>query len=319
MKKLDLKKRIRHIVVATNLSDGARRAHAHAASLAKSFDASVTLLHVDELASGGMAGIDTSEYRKSLSVDRDARIREALADFERHGVDAALKVVAGLPKTAIDKWVRANGGDLVVMTKRNRGHIKELVLGSTTQRVLRLVSSPILVVHEDDKAGDLETLPNYKHIMAATDLSDTADRGIRASLSFADVTNSEVTLVHVLRMPQMVPLGASGAAASGGMPHQNLQVYRSTTEAQLSKMLRELGDERAKPLILIDANAGEAISGAAESEDVDLITIPTLGRTGLKQILLGSTAERVARIASKPVLVMPRPFLELFATIDPDD
>ena len=309
---MNLKERIHHIVVATNLSDGARRAHAHAAALARALEASVTLLHVDELASSRLAGLSTDDYRKQISRERDARIAQSLEDFEQHQVKVSLKVVEGLPKTAINKWVRANGGDLVVMTKRNRGHLKDLVLGSTTQRVLRLVSAPILVVHEEDPVGDASELPSYDHIMAATDLSDAADRGIRAALSLADVTASRLTLVHVLRMPRMVPLGASGAAASGGMPHQNLQVHRSTTEAQLSKLLREIGDVRAKPLILVDANAGEAISGVAESEQADLITIPTLGRTGLRQILLGSTAERVARIARKPVLVLPRPFLELF-------
>ncbi len=314
MNNVDLRKRIKHIVVATNLSDGARRAHAHAAALAKAFGATVTLLHVDEFASSRLHAVETADYQKP-SV-QEGRIREALADFERHGVDAALKIVEGLPKAAINRWVRANGGDLVVMTKRNRGPLKELVLGSTTQRVLRLVSSPALVVHEEDDAGSDGSLPSYRSIMAATDLSDNADRGIRAALSFADVTGSEVTLVHVLRMPRMVPLGASGAASAGGMPHQNLRVYRSTAEAQLSKKLRELGDVRAKPLLLIDTNAGEAICGAADTERADLIAIPTLGRTGLRQILLGSTAERVARIATKPVLVMPRPFLEHFATID---
>lgn len=320
MNTIDLKSRLNHIVVATNLSEGARRAHAHAAALATAFEARVTLLHVDEFGAGsGGEAIDVGDYMATLTAQREARLSEAVADISRHGVPVEVKVVAGLPKTAIDKWVRAHGGDLVVMTKRNRGPIQEALLGSTTQRVLRLVSTPILVVHEQDKASDSAALPNYKHIMTASDLSDMADRGLRATLSIADATQSMVTFVHVLRMPKMVPLGASGMASAGGMPQHNLNVHRSTAEAHISKILRELDDERVRPLILVDNNAGEAISGAADTENVDLITIPTAGRTGLKQILLGSTAERVARLASKPVLVFPRPFLERFSTIDTDE
>jgi universal stress protein A len=43
----------------------------------------------------------------------------------------------------------------------------------------------------------------------------------------------------------------------------------------------------------------------AANEDVDLIVTSTHGRTGLGHVLIGSTAERVVRHASCPVLVVP--------------
>ena len=48
----------------------------------------------------------------------------------------------------------------------------------------------------------------------------------------------------------------------------------------------------------------ETIVDAADKMDADVIIIGTHGRTGVKRALLGSVAERVARHASRPVLIV---------------
>lgn len=49
---------------------------------------------------------------------------------------------------------------------------------------------------------------------------------------------------------------------------------------------------------------GHEIAGFAAEKQADLIVLPSHGRTGLSRILLGSTAERVVRLAHCPVLVL---------------
>jgi nucleotide-binding universal stress UspA family protein len=50
----------------------------------------------------------------------------------------------------------------------------------------------------------------------------------------------------------------------------------------------------------------DQIVAAARDMGADVIIVPTYGRTGLKHALLGSTAERVARHAPCPVLILRR-------------
>lgn len=53
-------------------------------------------------------------------------------------------------------------------------------------------------------------------------------------------------------------------------------------------------------------NPGEKIIDYANTNDINLIVIPSHGRTGISRFLLGSVAERVVRFAHCPVLVLRR-------------
>ncbi|GAB4337069.1 MAG: universal stress protein [Desulfobulbaceae bacterium] len=56
---------------------------------------------------------------------------------------------------------------------------------------------------------------------------------------------------------------------------------------------------------VVVGNAAEEILKHAESEQADMIIIGTRGTKGFERVLLGSTAERVVKRASRPVLVFP--------------
>ncbi|MGE0606379.1 MAG: universal stress protein [Pirellulales bacterium] len=51
---------------------------------------------------------------------------------------------------------------------------------------------------------------------------------------------------------------------------------------------------------------GQQIAEAAQRAAAELIVLPSHGRTGLSRLLIGSTAERVVRLAHCPVLVLKK-------------
>ena len=59
-------------------------------------------------------------------------------------------------------------------------------------------------------------------------------------------------------------------------------------------------------LAIVTGNPSSEIIDYAQAHSVDLIVIPSHGRTGLSRFLLGSVAERVVRFATCPVLVLRR-------------
>ncbi|MFT3772179.1 MAG: universal stress protein [Minicystis sp.] len=90
-----------------------------------------------------------------------------------------------------------------------------------------------------------------------------------------------------------------------------LHVVRSSTDAaagaaEVAALAASLGmGVPATPITRV-GNAAAEIVRHAEEHDVDLIVVGGHGRTGVTRALLGSVAEHVARISTRPVLVVPR-------------
>jgi nucleotide-binding universal stress UspA family protein len=120
----------RRIIVATDLSAGSRRSFRLAARLAVLFGATVTVLHV---------------VADPAAADR---ARAALARFipsELACRAPRLVVEAGEPCAVILSMARAVDADLVVLSTRGRDSLRDAVLGTNAQRVIRHAPCPVLV------------------------------------------------------------------------------------------------------------------------------------------------------------------------------
>ncbi len=305
--------KLNHIVVASNLSPAARQSYPHAASLARTFGAKVTLLHADDLDHGYHDHTALAAYLDTARTVRAERIRQAEADFARLGVDVKVEMVPGSLKNIFAGWVEANQPDLVVMVKRNRGRLEQLLLGSTTKRVLRLGVCPVLVVHQCDTDPEEPPaeLPQYRHVLTATDLGPTSRPGLRAVSALAQRLDARVTAVQVVRLPTLHPVTDSEQALA--LPGDEIDVLKERYDQGLRRELEAVGDGRFWPMVIVGGNPGDGIVEAAAIEKADLIALPATGRDSLGELLLGSTAERVAKRSKVPVLVIPRPFLEIWA------
>jgi nucleotide-binding universal stress UspA family protein len=56
--------------------------------------------------------------------------------------------------------------------------------------------------------------------------------------------------------------------------------------------------------VLLDGHPGEEIIKFAERNNIDLIVMGTLGKTGLEKFLMGSVAEKVVRHSKVPVMIV---------------
>ena len=140
---------------------------------------------------------------------------------------------------------------------------------------------------------------SVRKILVPTDFSPASKTALWYALRIAEVRNSEITLLHVLEPQDPAALAGRPAAA---ISEQDL--------ANPEEALHGLADS-AKAVSAVVTNsifrtgvATHEIIEAAKELDVDLIVIATHGLTGWKRFDLGSTAERVARAATCPVLVV---------------
>lgn len=138
---------VANVLLTTDGSDVAEHAAPWAESVAERFGATLHFLTVvDVQAASGVfdAGGVSPEFVERLEDEG----REAV-DRLRDGVDAAdvrTAVVRGTPHSAIAEYAADEGIDLLVMSSKGESNLAGQHLGSTTNRVLRTVTRPVLVV-----------------------------------------------------------------------------------------------------------------------------------------------------------------------------
>ena len=143
---------------------------------------------------------------------------------------------------------------------------------------------------------------NFTRILVPTDFSAPSNAALTLAKRMAEMSGASLHLLHVLEDSM-----TTAAAAVG--------VYEPTAE------LRERWREGARTLLCTQLTPAEQASFRstedvvfgtpartivehAKANDIDLIVMGTHGRGGVEQLLMGSVAERVVRLASCPVLTV---------------
>ena len=142
-----------------------------------------------------------------------------------------------------------------------------------------------------------------KTVLVSTDFSELGDAAIPLGFRLAKDHGAAVVLVHVLdAAPTPSPLYAHY------YPTPNAEQIRSA-EKNASEGLRkripaEYRDTVRVEIALSHGEPAHEILRIASEKQASVIVIATHGRAGLKHLVLGSTAERVIRHATCPVLVV---------------
>lgn len=145
-------------------------------------------------------------------------------------------------------------------------------------------------------------------ILVPVDYSPCCQSAFEYALDLAERFQSRVCLLHVIENRTSPDFDAFPLTAK-----------RSAALANARRKLVAFARSGNHPFVPIfpEVRPGEPwreIISAAEKENVDLIVIPTHGRTGLKHALMGSVTERVVRHAPCPVLVLRNKQVDLLVT-----
>ncbi len=135
-----------------------------------------------------------------------------------------------------------------------------------------------------------------KSILVPVDFSGRSLQGLIYAFALAKQFKAVVTLVHVIRSAEAGP--RLGSLRLHGARWQ-------TAEYRLAQWAgRAAPSGVAARYFVREGVPHRAITALAREENLDLIVLTTHGHTGLKQVWLGSDAERVVRHAPCPVLVV---------------
>jgi nucleotide-binding universal stress UspA family protein len=139
----------------------------------------------------------------------------------------------------------------------------------------------------------------FQRIVCPTDFSPTAARALDLATRIAAASNAQLVLLHVV---PAVNYPSRGIAIAGAFPQ---------LEHELQVKAKERLDQQpvAAPSVTVrrevrNGDPYEQILACARDTKADLIVLGTHGHTGLVHALLGSTAERIVRLAECPVLTV---------------
>jgi len=147
--------RIKNVLVATDFSEPSEAALNYGRELARSFDATLHVLHVADSIYMQYGGEAYSGVVPDLQdeVEKAARKQlDTLLDDEDRTVLRAKPVImtATAKAAAIVEYAGKNAIDLIVMGTHGRGAISHLLMGSVAERVVRTAGCPVLTVHHPE-------------------------------------------------------------------------------------------------------------------------------------------------------------------------
>ncbi len=278
---------MKKILVPTDFSTEAGNALHVAAYLAGRSGAQLHLLHVVDASMGG--GFSAMGQVQDYSMDdlfvlklmevNKKRLHDLAEGLQAQGVgNVTYDIKVGQIFSIITEQAEAQGADLVVMGTKGSSGLAELLVGSNTERIVRLSRVPVLSVR------NAPTGFNIKTIVFASNFEADQLPAVSRLKSLQELFGARVHLVYV------------------NVPNRfaNSRVIRD----RMQEYVDRYGLREYQFTIYNDESEEQGIVHFADEVGADLIAVATHGRTGLAHLLSGSIAEDVVNHANRPVLTI---------------
>lgn len=262
------------ILFPVDMSDSSTAAAPFVATMAKKFQAEVTLLHVLQMPPGYvtdwygyMALVDTKGIREARQNEFDSYLND-----EFPGITLRREMLEGDVSEVINNYASEHGTDLIMMPTHGYGTFRSLLLGSVTAKVLHDAACPVWTgVHVEETPGNSAA---FERIMCAVDLTDKSIPTMQFASQLARDFHAKLWLIHAVPGAETRPQKYFEA---------DLQMF---LEDEARKAIGKM-QETAGVVAQLCVSAGEVphvVREAAEHHGADLVIIGrghatrTLGR-----------------------------------------
>jgi nucleotide-binding universal stress UspA family protein len=291
------------ILCATDFSENSYLSVSYAISMAREFSAKLFLCHILPPPYAGLAeGYPTDPLSQQKELMDEASVRFSRW-MEGQSIEWAPLLAVGDAASEITRLAEENKVELAICATHGRSGLKRLILGSLTERLMRSLSCPVLVVRPEE--GEIPQAPSgdvrFQRILIGCDFSPDSELAFRYGLSLAQEYMSELHLVHVVEpLAYKHLLIHSGKTEGVDLTRQHL---RGPLKEKLSGMVPLEAQNWCKPVtVLLAGQPYEEMTKYALVNDIDLIVLGLRGQSLIQTLFMGSTTDRVIRQASCPVL-----------------
>jgi len=212
----------------------------------------------------------------------DSFIRDVVGTA--HEIQAFVKI--GHPFSEILSLIKEHHAEILVLGSRGFGTQEVHRVGTLASRCVRKAPVEVLLVRKNQNSP-------FTAIACCIDFSDNSLRAAHRAAEIAKQDGATLRLVHIYR-PPIYPdteIGWLGPA----YPMIQEPGMQTNSETRLEKLGYELGLEYdiqdISTVVRLSTNVSGGLQKALTEANADLVVLGTRGRTGLKTLLLGTTAE----------------------------
>lgn len=285
------------VLVATDFSPYARHAAERAARVAHEASSPLTLMHV-------LSGDALAQLRAWLGQDSAAELRMRedagrqlgeLADALRAARHVRVDVLeaAGPVIDEILRVADARDAGLVVTGARGEGFLRRLLLGTTSERLMRRTTRPLLVVRQKPHEP-------YRRVLVPVDFSAWSRHALAVARRVAP--SARLVVMTAFTVPFESKLRFAGVEAA------TLEHYRQQTRIAATQQVHDLAARAGlkqghwQPCVR-EGDASLRILEAEQEFDCDLVVMGKHGQSATVDLLLGSTTKHVLAEGGADVLV----------------
>lgn len=292
---------MRSILIPIDFSEQSRHALRWAAAFAARFGSRLTVLSVVDPLLAEAARVRLG--RDLAKQDTEPSLREFVAatlpNLGAASLQPEFRSATGDPATFILETANAEEVDLIVMGTHGLGGLRKWLLGSTTERLLRRATVPVLAVPlADESRAAPDSAGHVLHILAAIDFSDPSVCAARMAGRLAHTFSAKLTLTHIVEAvaipPQWLPL-----------IKESDETRIATARTELRTLAEQISDTRERDEVVAVGRPADLIGSIAEDRGAQLIVMGLASHHGAFSPRPGSIAYRVLSSTTIPVLVVP--------------
>lgn len=273
---------MKKIIVPVDFSKYSENALKSAVHIAKKQNAEIITVHMLELSNALISQSETYSQQEAVFYLKlaEKKFNEFLDKDYLKDVKVTPLVKHYKIFSELNEIAREENADLIVMGSQGASGLKEVFIGSNTEKVVRNSSVPVLVTKEVPVTSDFNS---------AVFACDFSNGDVQPFLRAKELLKSLGCTMHLLHV---------------NTPYAK---FKSTREKQekVARFLEEAeGDLRSinDVVYVSDYTVEEGILEYANLNGIDLIVMATHGRKGLAHFLEGSISEDVANHSTLPVM-----------------
>lgn len=280
---------LKSLLAASDLSSRSRPALWRALQLAEAAQARVGVLHV----------VDDDQPEANMREQMRNAELELQAQVDACAVHTDCEVFArpGHAFQVICEEAHARDADLIVLGSHRRQFLRDVFIGTTTERVTRTAGRPLLMANGG-------TRERWKNVYIGVDMSETSAQAARTAHALGLLDGANVSFVHAYA-PLTRQMMTYAGVAEKRIKEEAAREFQ-TTRQELARFIEGLGlsgvPHRTR---IVEGLGASALAGVVEQGKADLLVIGTRGLSGVKRLFLGSVAQDLMSSLEIDVLAVP--------------
>ena len=266
---------MKKILVPVDFSKHSYQALEVGAQIAKKTNAKLYITHILSMPHYALTDGDTPASVYLIKLTRQ-KMKETLQKPFLEGVDVEEEIIYDEAITIVSEKANSLGVDLIIMGTHGASGTEEMVIGSNTEKIVRMSEMPVLALKHRMENFDV------KDIAYASNFYTENDSAFEKVKLFADIYNAKIHLVKVVTP----------------------NVFERTPYSQklMDDFAVRFSLTNFQTHIFNDDHIDDGIIEFSRLNNMDLIAMNTHGRTGLARILNGSIAEGITNHSPLPVM-----------------